>query len=196
MRKRFVVIGVVVLTVVSLVAIMRLRKPVLKPITLRQVTEADVAQNPALRYAAKKYRERGAKYIWGTNDCSVFVSDYLLKQPVPPKTRLTTVNLDQADVEPFGVTIEGTPKAGDVLNYRYVSKKTNERAGHCGVVVAKPDGLWVMHNCVTRGLVIQKLQNFIATAEWLGVKKYDVTILRPMSRAAATSSPRSTPRRG
>ena len=87
--------------------------------------------------------------------------------------------MDQIDVAPYGLTIEGSPKPGDVLNYRYRSRKSNGIAGHCGVVVRKPDGLWVIHNSMNRGLVIQKLAGFYATAKAMGVSQVDVTILRP-----------------
>lgn len=155
-------------------------KPKTVPPSFRPTEANDLLGMPALQYAAKRYAARGAKYIWGVNDCSVFVSDYLSKQKRPPKSRLTTWNLDRADVAPFGLTVEGSPKPGDVLNYRYWSKKNKEMAGHCGVVIKKPDGLWVVHNCVTIGLATQRLSGFFATAQYLGVSKMDVAILRPL----------------
>jgi hypothetical protein len=89
------------------------------------------------------------------------------------------LNLDQLDVEPFGLTIEGSVKPGDVLYYRYHSKKRNQMAGHCGVVVKKTDGFWVVHNCASMGLAIQTLAGFYGTAKTMGVEKVGVTILRP-----------------
>ncbi len=181
MRRRYWLwAGVLGLALVGSLALLLLRakKPLVPP-SIRAVNSADLAGSAALQYAAKKYQQRGAKYVWGTNDCSVFVSDYLLRQPRPPKTRLTTWSLDQIDVEPHGLTIVFKPMPGDVLNYRYRSRKSNEIAGHCGVVVSKPDGLWVVHNSVNRGLVIQKLAGFYATAQAMGISKFDVTILRP-----------------
>ncbi|MEI7577672.1 MAG: hypothetical protein WCK51_12325 [Armatimonadota bacterium] len=170
---------VVLILIWSSLLVLKGRRSVPKPIVIRAAVDADFRGSAALQYAAKRYRQRGAKYIWGTNDCSVFVSDYLLRLPHPPKTRLTTWNLNQVDVEPFGLTIEGSVKPGDVLNYRYRSRKRNEVAGHCGVVVQKPDGLWVVHNCVSMGLAIQRISSFYTTAQSLGVSKLEVTVLRP-----------------
>lgn len=137
----------------------------------------DFQSNPAINFAVKKFRERGGTYIWGTNDCSVFVSDYLRKRQVQIGNRVTTEQLSQADFIPRGLKKVYAPTDGDVLNYRYISPKWNRPSGHCGVVFSQKSKLWVIHNSLYTGLTVQPLSDFLATAKELKTK--GVRILRP-----------------
>jgi len=183
MRRRIVVVGFTcacLCVLGGLFAWRRTRVAAQKP-SVRPVASADIASHPALVFAEKQYRRRGAKYIWGANDCSAFVSDYLSRQSKTLKSRVTTWELAQIGVEKYGLVVAGDTKTGDVLNYRYKSQRREGMAGHCGVVLKKPDGFWVVHNCASMGLVIQRLGEFYATAKAYGVGRADVIILRPQT---------------
>jgi hypothetical protein len=155
---------------------------------MRTVLPTDIAEYPALKYAVKKYAERGSQYVWGVNDCSVFVTDYLKGQAIPPKSRLTTVTLSQPDLTEFGLTQVQNAKDGDILNYRYLSQESNAKNGHCGVVVKLTNGLWVVHNCSAKGLVIQPFIDFLGTAKSLGVQEPQMRILRPINLSSTSRS--------
>ncbi|MCU0316041.1 MAG: NlpC/P60 family protein [Fimbriimonadaceae bacterium] len=149
-----------------------------KPVFVLPVTEVEVSKSPALKYAAEKYWERGGNYQWGTNDCSVFVSEYLMKRGVPIKSRLTTALLAKPDVAQHGLSRVSEPRPGDILNYRYRRPQDQTTKGHCGVVVQRGDELWVMHNNSVSGLVVETLDRFEATAKAFGVESSNYLVLR------------------
>lgn len=162
--------------------------------SLRPLTLEEVKLSPALTYAAERYFERGGRYIWGTNDCSVFVSDYLIKRIPAIKQRFTTAGFDSIYISDHGFEDATKPKAGDVINYRYLSKKTNQTAGHCGVVWQRLDGMFVIHNCLSKGLVIQPYVDFVATAVALGTPKSEIRLLRhPASLVTASKGTQARP---
>jgi hypothetical protein len=168
----------VLLIAVAFISLKRSHRKETPRSSMRVLETTDVASHPALLHAYKKYQQRGGRYIWGTNDCSVFVSDYLIKRSPKFKWRLTTASMDSIYVNQYRLYDAGIPTSGDILNYRYRSNRTDRQAGHCGVIVQKPTGTFVIHNCATRGLVIEAYKDFMRTAVLLGVNRLDIRTLR------------------
>jgi hypothetical protein len=135
--------------------------------------------SPPLEKAAQEYWRLGGSYVWGKNDCSSFVTEYLRGIGGPSMPRLTTKWMDEMADGSFGLWQTSTPRPGDVLNYRYPSQEKPGMAGHCGVVIKRGDDLWVIHNAEALGLVRQRLEGFYARAAELGASRDQVRILSP-----------------
>lgn len=138
------------------------------PLDPQPVTPNDLEGRSALQVAVRLYEDRGGTYVWGSNDCSVFVTEYLLNSGVDLRGRLTTQVLAGDEIARHGLVEVEDPREGDVLNYRYPAQSQPGMAGHCGVVVARGDSLWVMHNAESHGLAIQPLEGFYRTAIRVG----------------------------
>lgn len=117
---------------------------------------------PEIESAKVAHIKKGNKYIWGANDCSIFVMDYIKACGKVVPFRPTTETL----MNPLAVQVMGfspassDPKIGDILVYRYQNSK-NEWRGHTGIVVWYNDSLWVAHNTPSyNGLVVQRLDKF------------------------------------
>lgn len=149
------------------------------PLRPRPVTQFAGPMPKPVAVAVHRYEARGGEYVWGRNDCSVFVTDYLRGRRVPIGARLTTACLASPEISGRGLRHAKNPRPGDVLNYRYRSAKTGRWAGHCGVVVRQGRALWVMHNARGHGLVVQPLPGFLRRAEEVGVRSGAVQVLRP-----------------
>lgn len=154
-------------------------------ILIRYVNAEDVSGSNSLEYAFSQYRKRGGRYIWGANDCSVFVSDYLSRKVSLPKPRLTTWDLCLDQVQTYGLKPANQPRHGDVVNYRYFSTKNKRMAGHCGVILKRQGSLWVIHNCATAGLVMERFDSFSNVATKLTGNKNRLRVLRVMKNKSA-----------
>lgn len=141
------------------------------PATLLRALPQDTAlSQPEVAFAASLYRSKGNSYIWGDNDCSVFVADYLAAAKHPLTGRPTTVELMDKDfmakhgLQPRQLTESA---AGDVLVFRY-RNLIGEARGHCGVVISHDKNLWVAHNTAKYdGLVYEPLTQFLDRAKQL-----------------------------
>ncbi len=134
----------------------------------------------ALNNAEKIYFQHGAKYIWGENDCSKFVCDYMKALPVRVTDRMTTAEFYQPGfMQGIGFTeVNHDYRAGDVIVYRY--KTPGKRGGHCGVIVKKGPGVYVRHNSASRaGIATDTIGDFLAKAKMRGVAGNLVRVYRP-----------------
>lgn len=179
MRRAALLIRTVALLAGLAIVVAWYRADRLNPDRLYAVTVNHIDHDPALVQALRLYASRGSRYVWGTNDCSVFVSDYLESAGVPIGQRMTTKCLAEPDLTRRGLIDAGPVEHGDVLNFRYMSRNGLGMAGHCGVVFRRDRELWVIHNKEGSGLVMQPLEGFYRLAESLSVDRYSVRVLRP-----------------
>lgn len=160
-RRLLILVGVPVLVAGGIV--FAGRDLLFPPITLVEGIPSIVSSvQPEIESAKVAHVKKGNKYIWGANDCSIFVMDYIKAcgkgVPFRPTTQ-TLMNPIATQAMGFSQT-SSTPKTGDILVYRYQNSK-NEWRGHTGVVVWYKDSLWVAHNTLTHnGLVVQRLDKF------------------------------------
>lgn len=129
---------------------------------LTQIPAEVETLHPEIKFAEERYHANGGRYIWGANDCSIFVADYIKACGKPVSTRPTTETM-MWELEMrrmgFASTREST-KPGDILVYRYRNSE-GEWRGHAGVVVWYRAHLWVAHNAASfNGLVLQDYKNF------------------------------------
>ncbi|MBS1712371.1 MAG: C40 family peptidase [Armatimonadetes bacterium] len=138
------------------------------PATLLKTVPADVLKKqPELEPAYRNYVKNGGEYIWGANDCSIFVSDYINQCGNPCPFRPTTKELiDPAFMAKVGFTsASGQIRPGDVIVFRYLNADRQWR-GHTGVVVWYDGANWVMHNTERyQGMVVETLDRFWARAD-------------------------------
>ncbi len=133
-----------------------------------------------LQAAAKRYFQRGGKYEWGANDCSMFLIDYLKAHDVPFTRRLTTKEFaDPRLMKQLGLNrVTDSLKPGDVLVYRF---RNGRSYGHCGVVVLERGDIKVVHNSkAAGGLTTSSYDDFIEKAEEVGVQLSQVLAYRPI----------------
>lgn len=165
-RIFYIGIPVAALTVLAIVN----RDLILPPQTLLEEVPQVVRElQPEIESARIKYVKKGDEYIWGSNDCSIFVMDYIIACGKKVKSRPTTETLmNPIATQAMGfIPTKTNPKIGDILVYRY-QNRDNQWRGHTGVVVWYKGALWVAHNTATRdGLVIQRLDKFKETADRL-----------------------------
>lgn len=145
------------------------------------MSEEALRSDAALALAFGKFGSKGGRYIWGENDCSVFVSDYLAARSVPLSSRLTTADLaDRRVTSGLGLSVVGSQEVGqgDVLVYRYTNGSLQAR-GHCGIVVLVGSELWVAHNSAGYdGVVLERLPSFLERARQMGAPGSAVRGLR------------------
>jgi len=128
---------------------------------------------PEIKSAYATYVKNGNKYIWGPNDCSVFVMNYLKacdkKVPFRPTTATLMETKFMSDLG-FRQTDQVT-KTGDIIVYRYLNSD-NQWRGHTGVVAWHNNRLWVVHNTSSHGgVVMEDLNQFNANATRLTENK-------------------------
>lgn len=126
-------------------------------------------RQPEVFVAFQAYQAKGAKYIWGDNDCSIFVMDYILATGRSVPFRPTTATLmDSTFLPNVGFSAQPKPaKTGDIIVYRYQNADQQWR-GHTGVVVWHNDQHWVVHNAQSfNGVVMQDIEEFYKQANRL-----------------------------
>ena len=137
-----------------------LKQTVVPPESLQLHTE--------LIYPLQRYETQGNEYIWADNDCSTFVSDYLLACGKPAFSRLTTLELIQDETmawRGFIPTSHENIRPGDIIVYRYTGKK-GDMVGHTGIVYTHKDEIHVVHNSAgTNGIATHPLDEFLADAK-------------------------------
>lgn len=174
MNIRSLILGISAFAVVAAVATwtyLALQRPAEKPLVANELT-------PATRAAVDRFHDRGGKYIWGENDCSVFVLDFLKASGVPIKRRLTTKELyDLKIMAEHGYVAESAPaKVGDIVVFRYLAPRP---AGHCGVVVEQGGEVKILHNAASmHGLVLETVDEFLIRAEQFGAPRESVRLFR------------------
>lgn len=128
----------------------------------RMIKPGELQTYPEVAMATRKFFERGGKYDWGPNDCSVFVTDVLKSSGAEVTQRYTTVELADASLmKKLGFFVKPSPsKHGDLIVFRYLNSERKAR-GHCGVVVVIQNQTYVLHNTSRfGGLVLQTLSSF------------------------------------
>ncbi len=133
---------------------------------------------PAVQSAVAKFQDRGGLYIWGENDCSIFVLDYLKASGVPIKRRLTTKELFDVEImADHGYETQTVPvQIGDIVVFRYMSPKP---AGHCGIAVEQDGVIQILHNAASmQGLVLETVEEFLVRAEQFGAPRESVRLFR------------------
>lgn len=133
----------------------------------KSIPSDSLKSQPALVYALKRYEIGGARYKWGHNDCSTFVTDYLRALARPAYPRLTTRDLYEPSAmswNGFLPTTQKELKPGDIIVFRYTGRyKTLQ--GHTGIVVRHAKDLYVVHNSLSYGGVqFEELQSFLTRA--------------------------------
>ncbi len=130
---------------------------------LVEVPKSVTEVQPELNFAIDQYNKKGGKYIWGSNDCSVFVADYIKACRKPVRIRPTTETMMRDPVmRSMGFQpVTEDPAPGDILVYRYQNTEGQWR-GHTGIVVWYKNDLWVAHNAASfDGLVVQHFDKFV-----------------------------------
>ena len=129
-------------------------------------------QSLSLKDAEDKFQQRGGKYIFGPNDCSIFLTDYLKSRGVrfnrsgiEITNRLTTENLYETSFmkgNGFEPVSADKVKENDILVYRYYDIDLKAECGHCGIVVWKNSTLSVEHNSSgNKGLATTPMNIFL-----------------------------------
>ncbi|ARU40340.1 hypothetical protein CCB80_03975 [Armatimonadetes bacterium Uphvl-Ar1] len=134
-----------------------------KVLLVKKIPAEVLRRQPEIQVAYRQYQSKGNEYIWGTNDCSILVMDYILAtgNPVPFRPTTETLMSDKFMRE-VGFNPEKTIKTGDILVYRY-KNHDNEWRGHTGVVVWHDNRQWVVHNAASHeGVVMEDLEQFQA----------------------------------
>lgn len=122
---------------------------------------------------------RGGDYVYGYNDCSTFVSDYIRLSGHPLEARITTKELNSAvHMIPLGFdeveTLPNTWEEGDILVFRYYDLDTRGETGHCGVLLYDGGELCVAHvSSPLRGFAVTPLREFMD-------KRYELPLTSPM----------------
>ena len=144
------------------------------------------SSSPALLKAEARYFERGGRYIWGTNDCSRFVVDYLKNTGVMFIERPTTKELyddsymGSLKMKRVNVSLDEVSEY-DVVVYRYTNDR-GELAGHCGVIVRKDGTLKVEHNSLSGGgLQASPFEAYVSKMAENGVKEPELKVFRQES---------------
>lgn len=147
--------------------------------THRKVIDRSTLPNPVLA-AMKKHEARGGYYIWGSNDCSIFVLDYMKASGIKVKRRYTTKDLYDPDtMGKVGYQASEFPEVGDIVVFRYTSRRP---AGHCGIVVQQGEELHVVHNAESGlGIVMESLESFYNRAEILGAPRESLRFFKASS---------------
>ncbi len=131
--------------------------------------------------AIAKYWKRGGKYVWGSNDCSIFVLDYLKARGAPVSFRMTTHSMSQPNqMAPLGY-VPGQPS--DAKEFIFVARYLNESRqwrGHTGVGFFYKNHRWYVHNAANPGgLVIEDEQTFSERMKAVGIS-LDAMVYYPM----------------
>lgn len=133
-----------------------------------------------LEHAAQQYYKRGGHYVWGKNDCSMFLTDYLKAHDIQFSRRLTTKEFaDPRLMRTLGLQpVKGKLKPGDVVVYRF---RDGRSMGHCGIVFLKDGELEVVHNSGSMGgLAVSSFEAFAARAQEFGTRVDQILAYRPM----------------
>lgn len=171
-----------VIAVIFILATLAIIRGASKPKYSRIVPDKSVVVTPALDYARQLYVQRGGKYIWGANDCSVFVGDYMkaLSKDVPD--RLTTKELARPSyMARYGFKlVKDLPKPGDIYVFRYLSRRTGGPMGHCGIIVDTKKGKRaVQHNSGGEGgLVTFWHEDFLKEVRAVGTDAEKIWLYR------------------
>lgn len=180
------VIAVILATMLSIggiavmVGVMRQPAPALKL--------DDVDFPPAIDAALGRFAERGGAYEWGTNDCSVFVLDFLKASGVSIRRRLTTKELyDVGIMRGIGFDqVQTAEQTGEVVVFRYMERRP---AGHCGLVVRHGDELVIVHNASSAGgVMVETWEQFLRRAESFGAARDSVRVFRMQQGDASPGS--------
>lgn len=121
--------------------------------------------------AIAKYWKRGGKYVWGKNDCSIFVLDYLKARGAPVTYRMTTHSMSQpAQMAALGYTIGNPTEAREfIFVARYLNARREWR-GHTGIGVFYKNHRWYVHNASDPGgLVIEDEKTFAERMKQVGI---------------------------
>lgn len=115
-----------------------------------------------LQKAIAKFWKRGGKYVWGSNDCSVFVLDYLKARGARITYRMTTHSMSNPrEMEALGYLPGSRTSAKEFV---FVGRYQNERGewrGHTGVGTLYKGHRWYVHNASgPGGLVIEEERAF------------------------------------
>ncbi len=133
------------------------------PVNLyREIPTEVFTRQPEIQAAYRKHMDNGGTYIWGANDCSIFVMNYLIASNKTPPFRPTTATLmDLKFMGDLGLRSDSTiTKTGDIIVFRYKDKE-NKWLGHTGVVAWHNNRLWAIHNSGSyKGVVMEDLKQF------------------------------------
>ncbi len=131
------------------------------------VPDSSLRLHPEIIYPLKNYQRKGNKYIWGKNDCSTFVSDFLLASGKPALKRLTTEDLYRdatMDWHGYKPTKIADIEPKDIIVFRYEGRYGTMQ-GHTGIVLSTSKNPIVVHNSLSsRGVVTNTLPEFLAIA--------------------------------
>lgn len=139
------------------------RRPLQKTI----VPLETIKLHPEIIFPLKNFQQKGNKYIWGKNDCSTFVTDYMLNSGKPAFLRLTTADLYRdATMKWHGyqkVKITSL-KPKDIIVFRYKGRYGTMQ-GHTGIVLATQSQNIVVHNSLSGGGIVKNtVPEFLAIA--------------------------------
>ncbi|MCG9896090.1 MAG: hypothetical protein MH204_11510 [Fimbriimonadaceae bacterium] len=140
--------------------------------------------SPPLQAATKRYFQRGGKYIWGRNDCSKFILDYLKARGSRVSMRHTTASLLWPGTMPgLGYGPAGAaPEEGEeqIWVFRYRGDDGGP-AGHTGIALGLGGRTVYIHN-VSRegGLIWEEEDDFRARVKEQGVDFSRVRFFEPI----------------
>ena len=120
----------------------------------------------ALRFALDRFQRRGGRYVYGPNDCSTFLTDYLKASGLKIGERTTTANLMKLPVaKSLGLKViprhDFSAMEGNiVIVFRYL--EDGRVYGHCGIRLIQ-DGkhFWAHNNSSDGGVSIDPEEKFL-----------------------------------
>jgi hypothetical protein len=163
-RGGLFLLGLLAILIISLAA--RRLTPVHRLAFVPAPPVFNVALAPhSLKDAMSLYKERGGHYIWGHNDCSTFVLDYLVGHGIKSAERQTTETLirpavaERMHLIPMDEVTLRKPVPQSVVVMRYVGHH-NEMVGHCAVRLVQNGEVFFVHNSASDGLVCETEKQF------------------------------------
>lgn len=124
-----------------------------------------------LQAAIARFWKRGGVYVWGTNDCSIFILDYLKARGAPVSYRMTTHSMSNPrEMEKLGYYLGRRTDSKEFIFVVRYRNEAGEWRGHTGVGVRYKGHRWYVHNAAgPGGLVIEEERTFASRMKEAGV---------------------------
>lgn len=124
-----------------------------------------------LQAAIARFWKRGGRYVWGSNDCSIFILDYLKARGAPVSYRMTTHSMSNPrEMEKLGYSPGRRTESKEFIFVARYRNEAGEWRGHTGVGLLFKRHRWYVHNAASPGgLVIEEERAFASRMKEAGV---------------------------